>query len=223
MDESEGYELESFEPGDVVAILNNGTVTKNTNLDCVQFVSVVPGEIDDPISPWKIFPDPPPKDIENYQAVMMLGIAYVKVETTKSSNFCTKLVIPSGNGDGQGSLIEKLDIDDEGNKFSLVVGLPIDDSTTINQSYPNQHQILIARNGQIYQPVISALLSKLCSLTIQTDKNSQKIEQLTDKVQQLEKQMKSMDHTLSPPKDIEVRFFSFYLFFFDFLTQFFSI
>lgn len=171
---------------------------------------MVPGDINDPISPWKIFPDPPPEDLENYQAVMMLGIAYVKVETTKSSSFNSKLVIPSGNGDGLGLLIEKIDIDDACNKFSLVVGLPIDDTTVNFPNYQTHHQILVARNGQIYQPVINGLLSKMFSLSVETDKNSKKIDYLTKKVKKLENQMNQMTLNLSQPKDIEVR----YLFFF---------
>jgi len=179
--------MEHFEPGDVVAVLSNGTVTKDTTLDNVQFVSVVPGDPGDSISPWKILPDPPPDNIEEYQLVVMLGIAKVNISSFQPYAFDSCLVIPSGISDGNGVIIKKDDIAEEDNRFSQVIGLPIGEiSTLVAPSDDSEcRQILIVRNSQIYQPVITQLLSTICTIKKNSEQHSKQIEKLTRQIEEL--------------------------------------
>merc|ERR1712137_606626 len=177
--------VEEFESGDVVAILSDGSVTRNTSDPDTQFLSVIPGSVSDQLSPWKTLPDPVPEPIEDYQLVSLLGMVYVRVKDSSvlkqsnSSKIREKYVIvPSGLNDGFGKLVRK----EEAKGYQEVVAIPFD-----NNVFPHNdgYLVLCLRSGATVQPLLESLREQNNSLASLQEEQQKELENLSSQVVQL--------------------------------------
>merc|ERR1712137_799500 len=185
--------VEEFESGDVVAILSDGSVTRNTSDPDTQFLSVIPGSVSDQLSPWKTLPDPVPEPIEDYQLVSLLGMVYVRIkdssalkETSTSKIRKHYVIYPSGDNDGFGILGKKKDSCPVCLKTGCnhAVAVPFD--TLVPQDYNGRGDLVLClRSGDTVRPLLETLRETNNSLASLKEEQQNEMDKLSDQVKQL--------------------------------------
>mmetsp|Transcript_6866 Transcript_6866/g.28958 ORF Transcript_6866/g.28958 Transcript_6866/m.28958 type:complete len:1371 (-) Transcript_6866:56-4168(-) len=172
---------EIFQPGDIVAVLADGSVTKDTTRQDVALISVVPGDERSLIAPWKCLPEPAPEPVADYSLVAVMGIVQVRVTGTVPENSDeTYVIVPSGHADGTGVVLPQRQWA-SASAVQPIVALPL-----AGKEEEGEGLLLAFRSEQINVPWLQRLEDKTTRLETRQNQHSEQITAISTAVDELQ-------------------------------------